>query len=103
MPSFAERRAKKSGHERQKGAQPPVSGDYVKILSVSGNWVEIWARGRNDWVGKERLQENRILEINFVDVGQGDGCRLLHVNFFSRVKHIAHPDVSNVMQICAWP
>ena len=51
-------------------------GDYAKVLSVSGNWVEIRARGRNGWVRKERLKENRILEVNFVDIGQGDGCHI---------------------------
>lgn len=51
-------------------------GDYAKVLSISGNWVEIKARGREGWVRKERLQENRLLEVNFVDIGQGDGCHV---------------------------
>ena len=53
-----------------------VWGDYAVVRAVSGNWVEIRARGRNGWVRKERLQPNRILEVNFVDIGQGDGCHI---------------------------
>lgn len=51
-------------------------GDWSKVLSVSGNWVQIRARGRDGWVRRENLQENRILEVNFVDIGQGDGCHI---------------------------
>jgi len=51
-------------------------GDYSKVISISGNWIEVRARGRNGWVRKESLQTDRILEVNFVDIGQGDGCHI---------------------------
>jgi beta-lactamase superfamily II metal-dependent hydrolase len=51
-------------------------GDYTKVLALDGNWIKIRARGRNGWVRRERLQENRLLEVNFVDIGQGDGCHI---------------------------
>lgn len=51
-------------------------GDWSRIEEVSGNWVKVRARGRSGWVRKENLQENRILEVNFVDIGQGDGCHI---------------------------
>ena len=51
-------------------------GDYSRVLAVNGNWVEIRARRRNGWVRREKLQKNRILEVNFVDIGQGDGCHI---------------------------
>ncbi|WP_417458762.1 hypothetical protein [Kordiimonas sp.] len=51
-------------------------GDYAKVLEVDGNWIKVRARGRNGWVRREDLQENRILEVNFVDIGQGDGCHI---------------------------
>lgn len=51
-------------------------GDWSKVKTVNGNWIEIRARGRTGWVRKENLQKNRILEVNFVDIGQGDGCHI---------------------------
>ena len=51
-------------------------GDWARIDKISGNWVNIRSRGRNGWVRKENLQADRILEVNFVDIGQGDGCHL---------------------------
>ncbi len=51
-------------------------GDWAKIEDVKGPWFQIRSRGRTGWVRKENLQSNRILEVNFVDVGQGDGAHI---------------------------
>ncbi|MHC4178350.1 MAG: hypothetical protein ACYSWU_12635, partial [Planctomycetota bacterium] len=51
-------------------------GDWARIEQVDGSWVNIRSRGRSGWVRKEDLQEDRILEVNFVDIGQGDGCHI---------------------------
>lgn len=51
-------------------------GDWCLVRQVSGNWVKIRSRGRDGWVRKENLQKDRILEVNFVDIGQGDGCHI---------------------------
>ncbi len=51
-------------------------GDWVSVKQISGNWVQIWSRGRTGWVRKEQLQIERILEVNFLDIGQGDGCHI---------------------------
>lgn len=51
-------------------------GDWVRIDKIDGSWVNIRSRGRSGWVRKENLQENRLLEVNFVDIGQGDGCHI---------------------------
>ncbi len=32
------------------------------------------------WIREDDLQENRILEVNFVDIGQGDGCFIVFPN-----------------------
>lgn len=53
-----------------------IWGDWAKVKEVDGNWVKIRSRGRDGWVRKERLQTDRILEVNFVDIGQGDGCHI---------------------------
>lgn len=53
-------------------------GDFVQPLGEeSGAWVKV--RGRNEigWMHRGDLQEERLLEINFVDIGQGDGAFLV--------------------------
>jgi beta-lactamase superfamily II metal-dependent hydrolase len=50
-------------------------GDYVKLLNgSSANYQEVHVRDADGWVDKKLLQKERILEVNFIDVGQGDGC-----------------------------
>ena len=51
-------------------------GDWARIDRIQGHWFEVRARGRTGWVRKEQLQEERLLEVNFVDIGQGDGCHI---------------------------
>jgi len=49
-------------------------GDYVRLLGPEqGEWAEVRVRGKNGWMRKEDTQEQRLLEVNFVDIGQGDG------------------------------
>lgn len=51
-------------------------GDWARIDEIDGRWVKVQARGRSGWVRKDDLQPNRLLEVNFVDIGQGDGCHI---------------------------
>lgn len=51
-------------------------GDWARVDTIDGNWVNIQCRRRSGWVRKENLQVEQILEVNFVDVGQGDGCHI---------------------------
>lgn len=51
-------------------------GDWASIKQLDGNWIEVWCRGDSGWVRKEQLQTDRILEVNFIDIGQGDGCHI---------------------------
>lgn len=49
-------------------------GDYCRLYpETDGEWTRIRARGTNGWVPRQDLQEDRLLEVNFVDIGQGDG------------------------------
>lgn len=48
-------------------------GDWCEIADVKTNHCQIKCRGVTGWVRKTDLQSNRLLEVNFVDVGQGDG------------------------------
>ena len=40
-------------------------------------WVQVRSRQTEGWVKLSNLQMNRTLEVNFVDIGQGDGCHLV--------------------------
>ncbi len=51
-------------------------GDWARVRKVDANWIDIRSRGRNGWVRKNNLQTDRLLEVNFVDIGQGDGCHI---------------------------
>ncbi len=52
-----------------------IWGDYIGLTgAVDGDWVQVRARGVDGWMRADEIQTERLLEINFVDVGQGDGC-----------------------------
>jgi len=51
-------------------------GDWARVNEIQGNWVNVRSRNRDGWLRKEQLQSTRILEVNFIDVGQGDGCHI---------------------------
>jgi len=48
-------------------------GDRVKVLGASGSHVKVKARGREGYVRKSDLGGKSLLELYFIDVGQGDG------------------------------
>jgi beta-lactamase superfamily II metal-dependent hydrolase len=54
-------------------------GDYVKILddNIVDGRVYARSRGSNGWVNASALKKDRILEINFIDIGVGDGCHVV--------------------------
>lgn len=56
-------------------------GDFVRETSdeVDG-WVPVRARGTDGFVRRADLRQDRLLEINFVDIGQGDGCFIVLPN-----------------------
>lgn len=50
-------------------------GDWVQILEEDDDWVKVNVRGVKDgWMLKSQLQDNKLVELYFVDIGQGDGC-----------------------------
>lgn len=58
-----------------KKVQHLLWGDWVDQKDErDGEWVKIHARGCDGWVKEENLQDDELLEVNFVDIGQGDGC-----------------------------
>ena len=69
----------KGDPDKTKGKQPInqlLWGDWARIEEADGSWCRIRSRRRSGWVRTENLQVQRILEVNFVDIGQGDGCHI---------------------------
>jgi beta-lactamase superfamily II metal-dependent hydrolase len=54
-------------------------GDYVQILDLKivDNRVKVKARNNEGWINVADIQAERVLEVNFVDIGQGDGCHIV--------------------------
>lgn len=48
-------------------------GDSVRVISVAGSRTEVKARGKSGFVDTEDLGGEPLLEVYFIDVGQGDG------------------------------
>ena len=50
-------------------------GDWVRVEGdADDGWVPVRVRGVTGWMREDDLQEERLLEMVFVDVGQGDGA-----------------------------
>jgi len=57
-------------------------GDYivVKDLEIKNNRVLVRSRHATGWAKITELQKERVLEVNFIDIGQGDGCHIVTPN-----------------------
>jgi beta-lactamase superfamily II metal-dependent hydrolase len=50
-------------------------GDWLKLTgNQQSGWVEVFGRKARGWVHQDFLQQQPLLRITFVDIGQGDGC-----------------------------
>ncbi len=55
-----------------------ILGDYAKCTgNRDGDWLEVTCRNDKGWLLESQLTNDRLLEINFVDIGQGDGCHVV--------------------------
>lgn len=62
-------------------------GDYIKPYLKNGKletrsekgkeYIKVRCRNKDGYITLNQIQANRILEVNFVDVGQGDGCHVV--------------------------
>lgn len=48
-------------------------GDPIQIIKRSGDWMRIATRGRQGWLHSDHVTDTGLLEVYFIDVGQGDG------------------------------
>ena len=62
----------------KKSVQHLLWGDWMLLKEGrTGDYCEVRARGVDGWVHKDDIREERLLEIVFVDIGQGDGCLMV--------------------------
>lgn len=54
-------------------------GDYVTIIddTITDGKVQARSRNKTGWISADKLMKDRVLEVNFVDIGQGDGCHVV--------------------------
>ena len=56
-------------------------GHYIRINieegDFKGEFIKVHCRKADGYIRKDDYQRNRVLEVNFVDVGQGDGCHIV--------------------------
>ena len=66
-----------NGHKGDAKIHQILFGDWVGVLKpkkTDGDFVQVRVRGETGWMHKDMLLDERVLEIVFVDVGQGDGA-----------------------------
>ena len=56
-------------------------GAYVTQTVTSGKktdeYIKVHCRNADGWIKRSEMQFDRPLEVNFIDVGQGDGCHIV--------------------------
>ena len=54
-------------------------GDWLRVLDTTpeNGSVKVRCRGNEGWLKTNEFSKKRALEINFVDIGQGDGCHIV--------------------------
>lgn len=53
-------------------------GDWMRYLGEeTASAAKMRCRGCDGWVDKKAFSDKRLLEVNFIDIGQGDGCHIV--------------------------
>ncbi len=62
----------------KKPIQHLLWGDWLRLLEgTQDGFQKVHARGIDGWMREADIQTDRLLEVVFVDIGQGDGCLLV--------------------------
>ncbi|NJL27754.1 MAG: hypothetical protein HC897_07590 [Thermoanaerobaculia bacterium] len=59
--------------EGKKALQHLIWGDWLQVKTPAGEWRQVRSRGVDGVMHESAIQTERLLEVNFVDIGQGDG------------------------------
>lgn len=55
-----------------------ILGDSLQFLNeTDGEWAKFYCRRNEGWLKKNWVTDKQLLEVNFVDIGQGDGCHII--------------------------
>ncbi len=84
----------------KKTSQHLLWGDWVEVKAEHGDWCEVHVRRTDGWMKKSQLQDERLLEIVFVDIGQGDGALLVTPD--DRHYLIDAGEGDNMYRFCNW-
>lgn len=69
---------RETGAKKAKPLNHLLFGDWLRFLGEEKNgWVRVKCRGDTGWIRRTELQPERPIEINFLDIGQGDSCHVV--------------------------
>jgi beta-lactamase superfamily II metal-dependent hydrolase len=82
-------------------------GDQVKVLKVGSPRSKVRARGKTGYVAASALGDESLLELYFIDVGQGDGVLIRtpdgrHIMIDGGYKRDAQPTGKNAADFVDW-
>jgi beta-lactamase superfamily II metal-dependent hydrolase len=82
-------------------------GDRVTTLSTSGSRTKVKARGKTGYVKNAALGDQPLLELYFIDVGQGDGILIRtpdgrHIMIDGGYKRASQPSGKNAADFVDW-
>ena len=81
--------------------QQLIWGDFVTLLEEDdGEWTKVRSRRTTGWMKKADLQAERLLEVNFVDIGQGDGTFVVTAD--DRFMLIDAGESDNMFRFLSW-
>ncbi len=81
--------------------QQLIWGDFVTLMNEeSAEWTKVRSRRTTGWMNKADLQNEQLLEVNFVDVGQGDGAFIVTPN--DQFMLIDAGDSDNMLRFLSW-
>lgn len=53
------------------------NNELVTVKVGKEEYISVYCRGKEGYIKKKEMQSERPLEVNFIDVGQGDGCHIV--------------------------
>lgn len=82
-------------------------GDRVTVVSTTGSRTKVKARGKTGYVKTSALGDESLLEIYFIDVGQGDGVLIRtpdhrHIMIDGGYKRASQPSGKNAADFVDW-